>query len=155
MADGFSIDIKGLAEVKAKLESLGTTEAKKCVRKALKAGATITQSAVEERAPRRPDVPAGTALPPGGLRGDIIIKMKESDQGNQVAVVQPGELTWHVAQWVENGHRLVHGKGKKGTATGTSVKARPFVVPAYEETREQVADVIATTLVTEIDKVSK
>jgi hypothetical protein len=92
--------------------------------------------------------------------------MKESDQGNQAAIIQPGELTWHVAEWVESGHRLVRGGYSKETKPGSgkyrgsgsevgSVEAHPFVTPAYEECREEVAQAIAATLVSEIEKASK
>jgi len=164
--DGFSIDLKGLSEVKAKLDALGTSEAKRIVRKALKVGAAIVQEAVEIRIPARPDLPSGTALPIGALRSDITIKMKESDQGNQAAIVQPGESTWHVAEFVESGHRLVRGGYSKETKPGSgkyrgpgsevgTVDPHPYIRKAYEQTREEAAQAIATTLVTEIEKAAK
>jgi len=169
MPDGISIDIAGLAEVKAKLEALGTTQANRIVRKALKAGAAIVQEAIEVRIPARPDLPSGTALPIGALKSDIEIKMKSSDPQNQAAVVQPGELTFHVAEWVETGHRLVRGgysreliKNGQGTGKyrgpGTEVGTVPpheYIREAYEVSREDAALAIATTLITEIEKASK
>jgi HK97 gp10 family phage protein len=169
MADGVSIDITGLSEVKAKLDALGTTKANRIVRTALKAGAAIAQEAVEYRAPERVDLPSGTALPIGALRADITVQLKESNQGNQTAIIGPGELTIHVAEWVEEGHRLVRGGYSRevikngepigkyrgpGSEVGT-VEPHPFVRKAYEGCREEVAQAIATTLVAEVEKASK
>lgn len=174
MADGFKVT--GIPELKAKFDQLGTTKAEKCIRTALKAGAEIEKAAIEERAPERPDLPSGTALPPGALKADITVQVKRSDQGNLAAIVQPGELTFHVARWVEEGHRLVRdgysrevfkdgeGTGKyrgpgrqvtDGKGDLVFVPPHSFVRKAYEATRDQVAEVIATTLSQEIDKATK
>lgn len=163
------IDVTGIPELKAKFDALATTRQKLCVRRALQAGAAIEQAAIEYEAPERVDFPSGTALPPGALKADITVKFKTSDQGNQAAIIEPGELTFHVAQWVETGHRLVRGGYSKevfknGEGTGkyrgpgrevSQVEAHPFVRKAYERTRSEVEAAIATTLSQEIEKASK
>jgi HK97 gp10 family phage protein len=160
MADeGISIDIAGLTDVKAMLEDLGTKAGERCIRTALRAGAAIEQAAIEERAPVKDTT--GGSLPDGALAADITISMTRSDQGNIAAIVQPGKLTRHVANWVEYGHRLVHGgrsrllaNGKTrgpGTQIGT-VPAHPFIRPAYEATADQVAKTIADVLADEVTK---
>jgi HK97 gp10 family phage protein len=119
MPDGISVDIQGLSELQAKLEQLATSRAERCIRTALKAGAEIEQAAVEDKIPRRLPGAAGTALPEGALKGDISFEIKRSQQGNLAAIVGPGKLTAHVAEWVEEGHRLVKGGYSKETKPGS------------------------------------
>ena len=165
-SDGYSIDIAGLSEVKAKLEALGTSQAKSIVRKALRVGAAIAQEAVEVHIPERPDLPSGTALPPGALKSDIVVKLKESDQGNQAAIITPGDLTIHVAEWVETGHRLVRGGYSRETKPGSgkyrgpgsevgTVEPHAYIREAFEACEKEVAQAIATTLISEVEKASQ
>jgi hypothetical protein len=70
---------------------------KKITRKALRKGAEITRDAIAVRAPERPDLPSGTALPIGALKNDIIIRSYTDDKGKEVASVQPGALTDYAA----------------------------------------------------------
>jgi HK97 gp10 family phage protein len=163
MADGFTIEIKGLAELQAKLEDLGTKAADRAWRKALRAGAEIEQAAIIERAPVKGELDDGHGgvLPPGAIKADIVIKMKRDDQGNPIAVVGPDEYTRRIAGFVEYGHRLVRGGYNKELANGKTrgpgkvvgqVDEHPFIRKAYEATREEVATAIAETLAAEIEK---
>jgi HK97 gp10 family phage protein len=131
---------------------------KKITRKALRKGAMVIRDAVAARAPERPDLPSGTALPIGALKNDIIVKSSTDDNGRETASVQPGALTDHVAGWVEYGHQQVaggklglDGKGKGhrvGThgMTSTFVPAHPFFRPAEEESEAAANDAIAESL---------
>ena len=98
----------------------------------LRAGGEVFQAAIAERAPERPDLPSGTALPPGALKTDIELHRGRSDEGLPAVIVSPGKYTQHVARWVEYGHRLVRGgynkkgKGGPGKEVG-SVAAYPFI----------------------------
>jgi HK97 gp10 family phage protein len=162
MADGFSFDIKGLDDVDKLLENMCTKAADKCIRKALRAGAEIERAAITERAPIKDST--GGSLPEGALKSDIVIRMTRDEAGDMAAIIGPGKLTRHVANWVEWGHRMVTGghsrllaNGKTkgpGKANGT-VPAHPFIRVAYEATRQEVADAITTTLATEVSKVAK
>ncbi|HTF67029.1 MAG TPA: HK97-gp10 family putative phage morphogenesis protein [Edaphobacter sp.] len=167
MPDGIDIRIEGLADTKAMLENLSTQAAERAIRKALRAGSSIEEEAIRERAPVRPDLPSGTALPPGALANDISSTIRKVDDDNFVSITQPGKLTRHVANWVEYGHRLVRGGRssviKSGKNAGKTrgpgshvgeVKEHPFIRPAYEATAEQVAQAIATTLQEEVTKAS-
>lgn len=169
MPDGISFDISGIPEVKAMLDNLSTKEADRIMRTALKAGADIVKEAIEVHAPERPDLPSGTALPIGALKADIKSKVKKVSDDVYVATIEPDEATFHVALFVEEGHRLVRGGYSKevikaGENTGKyrgpgqevgQVEARPFVRPAWEACREEATTAIATTLATEIEKASK
>ncbi|RZU39327.1 HK97-gp10 family putative phage morphogenesis protein [Edaphobacter modestus] len=166
MPDGISIDIKGLSETKAMLENLSTKAADAAIRTALRAGAAIEVAAIEERAPVNET--GGGTLPPGALANDISVTMTRSDQGNIAAIVGPGKLTRHAANWVEYGHRMVTGgrstviksgrnAGKTkgpGSAVG-DVDPHPFIRPAFEATAEQVAQTIADTLAEEVTAAAK
>jgi HK97 gp10 family phage protein len=159
--DGISIDIEGLSDLQAKLDDLSTKATERAIRAALKAGAAIEQAAITERAPVKVDT--GGTLPEGALKSDIVVKMTRDDQGTILAVVGPGKLTTHVARWVEYGHRQVRGGYSRKLADGSTrgpgsqtgeVPEHPFIRPAYEATRQEVADAICTTLATEIEKAS-
>jgi HK97 gp10 family phage protein len=166
---GDGITIEGLTAVKAKLESLATDKADKCIRRALRAGAKVEQAAIVEYTPERPPLPSGTAMPPGALKNDIVIETHKSDQGNLYAVVKPGDATIHVRLWVEEGHRLVRGGYSKeifkdGQHTGKyrgpgkevrTIEPHPYVREAFEASEDEVARTIAETLKTEIAKAAK
>lgn len=129
---------------------------KAITRKALRKGAKITQAAIEERAPERPDLPSGTALPIGALAADIVVRSYTDADGREVASVQPGALTDHVAGWVEFGHRMVRGgysrvNKKTGKTSGPGaevgqVPAHPFFRPGAEESEEAAAAAIVDSL---------
>jgi hypothetical protein len=175
MADGVSIEIIGVAGVIDMLETLKTTAAERCIRKALRAGAAIEKDAIETLAPIRPVLPSGTALPPGALANDVTVSLKRSDEGEIIAVVHPGKLTAHVASWVEYGHRQVRGGASKLMADGSTkgdgvqiyvkpqkgqvglgtVPAHPYIRPAYESSLQAVTEAIATTLAEEVTKAAK
>jgi HK97 gp10 family phage protein len=158
MADGISIDIKGLAELKATFDSLAKKDADRCVAKALMAGAEIEQAAIVERAVF---TTTGGLLPEGALANDIEITRHRSKDGNSYITVGPGAYTSFVARLVEYGHRLVCGgksrllaNGKTrgpGSQVGT-VAAHSFIRTGFEASQQAVADAIATTLTTEIEK---
>jgi HK97 gp10 family phage protein len=158
--DGISISVEGLSELQATLEDLSTKQADTCIRKALKAGASIEQAAIIERAPIKVEG-AGGAFPAGALANDIVVRMTRDEQGNLMAVIGPDKLTRRLASWVEYGHRLVRGGYSRKLANGKTrgpgsevgtVPAYPFIRPAYEATQQAVTDAMATTLATEIEK---
>lgn len=131
---------------------------KKITRKALRKGAQITRDAIAARAPERPDLPSGTALPIGALASDIVISSFTDNNGHEVASVHPGKETSHAAGWVEFGHQMVRGgsltlagKGsghRVGThgMTSTFVPPHPFFRPAVEESQEAAAGAIVESL---------
>ncbi|MCU1251533.1 MAG: phage protein gp10 family [Edaphobacter sp.] len=160
--DGFSISIEGLSDLQAKLDDLSTKAAERAIRAALRAGAAVEQAAIIERAPVKDGT--GGMLPEGALKSDIVVKMTRDEQGTILAVVGPAKLTKHVARWVEYGHRNVRGGVSRLLRNGKSkgpgsqigdVPAHPFIRPAYEASRQAVADTICTTLATEIEAASK
>lgn len=161
MADGFSMEIRGLKELDAKLENMKQQTAARAVWHALEAGGEVFQQAVQELAPERPDLPSGTALPPGVLKIDIELHRTRDEQGHPAVAVRPGKYTAHVARWVEYGHRMVRGGWSKitgGKVTGpgrhlkndqgeeVNVPAHPFIRPAYESARETAVMVAVLTL---------
>ncbi len=158
--DGISISIEGLSDLQAKLDDLGTKAAERAIRAALRAGAAVEQAAIVERAPIKDGT--GGMLPEGALKSDIVVKMSRDEQGGIIAIVGPDKLTKWVARLVEYGHRSVRGgisRIVKGKAKGPGsvigdVPAHPFIRPAYEASRQEVANAICTTLATEIEAAS-
>lgn len=157
---GFSVRIEGLQELDAKLTELGTKAATRIIRKGLNAGGEVIQAAVQERAPVRPDLPSGDALPVGALAQDIQLRFGRDDEGLPAAIVGPGKYTSHAANWVEYGHRLVKGgyssvkRGKlqgHGHQIGT-VPAHPFIRPGYEASAPEAVEVAVKTMTEEVEK---
>jgi HK97 gp10 family phage protein len=167
---GFTVSITGLKELDQRLKEMGQAEAKKCIRKALKAGAVVVQAAIQERAPVRPDLPSSTALPVGALVNDI--EIHGAVEGDNLAItIGPGSHTAHAARLVEYGHRMVtggtsrlaksgkyRGRGKEAASVngvkGGQVPPHSFIRLAYEASRTEATDALVTTLATEIEKAS-
>ena len=151
--------ITGLDELNAKLAGIpGAYE--KVARKALRKSAEIVQKTIQGRAPIRPPLPSGTALPPGALAADINIGSvrKIGPEAFQIRVA-PGKYTNHIARMVEYGHRQVRGgrndiRGKgpqKGAHIG-DVPAHPFIRPGYEASEALAAEVLIATFREEAKK---
>jgi HK97 gp10 family phage protein len=155
------VAIDGLKQIDEAFTAMADpARVKKIVRKALKKGAKIEQAAMRARAPERPDLPSGTALPPGALKADITIG-NTTDGENLAVIVGPGKYTRHAAGWVEYGHQMVvggrrsvkngkvTGKGHLVTVNGTTlsvVPAHPWIRPAYEESATAVTTAIVDSL---------
>lgn len=155
-----SLQVQGLDELQRRLDLLRTEQAQKILRKGLRAGGRWVQTEVAERAPVRPSLPSGTALPVGALKFDVILRniYRGVPEGGAVVTVGFGKFTAHVARWVEFGHRLVAGgrymnwgKRGKGEVTGR-VWAHPFMRPAWEATENVCALTFANTVKAELDK---
>jgi hypothetical protein len=139
----FSCRIEGLAALDARLKEMGTTEAKRCIRKGLRAGAVIMQEAIRSITPTRPDLPSTTALPVGALVNDIEIANIVVDDSLGV-MIGPGKHTAHAARLTEYGH----------ARKGGQVPAHSFIRRAYESAREPSTTALVTTLATEIEQAS-
>jgi HK97 gp10 family phage protein len=164
---GFTASVTGLKELDRKLGELGDKQAKKIIRDALKAAGAVFEAAVRARAPVRSGSTSGTALPPGALKNDIDSVLGTTDDGGPAlpaVIVRPGKYTRRAAEWVEYGHRQVHGGYSKVLASGKrrgpgrevgAVPAHPFVRPAYEAAREEAAAVCCNELVFGVEKAAK
>lgn len=162
---GFSESIVGLKELDEKLSAMATTEAHKVIHDALLEGGKVLQAAIAERAPERPVLPSGTALPPGALKRDIEIHFGKDPDGLPAAIVVPGKYTEHAARWVEYGHRLVRGGYsrliKKGRNAGKyrgpgqevgEVPEHPFIREGYEAARQPAVEVTCQAIAEGIEK---
>jgi HK97 gp10 family phage protein len=161
---GFSISLQGFKELGIKLTALVGDAGLNAERDGLRAGGEVIQAAIRSRAPVRPDLPSGTALPPGALSHDIELHVGKED-GKWSAIVRPGTETAYAAEFVEYGHRMVtggyskvlrsgpgweltRGRGRlvKTSGGSTSVPAQPFIRPGFEEATGAAVD--AATKVT-------
>ena len=151
---GFSVSLQGFKELGLKLAALVGDAGLNAERDGLRAGGEVIQAAIRARAPIRPNLPSGDALPPGALAHDIELHVGKED-GKWSAIVRPGTETAYAAEWVEYGHRMVTGgysKVMRGgrvrgpgrltmTASGSkSVPAHPFIRPGYEESTGAAID---------------
>jgi Bacteriophage HK97-gp10, putative tail-component len=155
MADGIEITLEGLPEFSRMMTDLAGPAAERIIRHAVREGGRVVQAAITEAAPVRPDLPSGTALPPGALKNDIVVKVRKEPDGSISAYIEPGSKTLHVARFVEWGHRLVReGRSRKrGGTLGQSyvgngkvvggVPAYPFIRPAFDASEAAAQDAIA------------
>jgi hypothetical protein len=141
---GFQMELKGLKEIDEKLSGLKGPVARRLIHDAVMAGGKVLQDEVRLRAPARPSLPRGTAIPPGALKSDIELRFGMSEEGLPAAIIKPGRYTAHVARWLEYGHRLVRGGYSKLLSGGRTrgrgqevgvVRPYPFIRPAFETAR--------------------
>jgi hypothetical protein len=144
----FTVNIEGLAELNERLNSLAKDEVYRISQRALRAGGAVFQAEEQERAPMRPNLPSGTALPPGALKNDVIVTGIKGADGLTVVQVRPGKLTVNAAHLVEYGHELVlHGRHV------ASVPAYPYARPAFEAGGAAALDAVAASLRADLDKI--
>lgn len=163
MPDGLTMHIEGLKDLDDVFTSMNDPErVKKIINKALRKGAVIGQAAIQERAPERPELPSGTALPVGALASDVVIKTTTDDEDNYAVSIQPGKYTAAVANMVEYGHRVVVGGRSKLLSNGTTkgpghqkrdengelqfVPPHAYIRPAFEETADAMTEAIVSSL---------
>src|ERR1700735_1283175 len=100
-----TVSVEGLSDLQARLDQLKDSDAKRMMNKALRAGGQVFKAEEEQLAPERPDLPSGTALPPGALKRDVTVK-KARGVDNTI-LIGPGKYTNQAAHLVEFGHRQV------------------------------------------------
>jgi hypothetical protein len=166
--EGFNERIEGLADLEERLKDLKAGTARRMVKDACMAGGQVLKLAIAERAPERPDLPSGTAIPPGALRRDIEIYFGRNEQGLPAAIVVPGHFTAHVARWLEYGHRMVRGGYNRLVGTGAQtrgpghqlkletptgdVKAHPFIRRGFEAARGAAITAAITKVRQDLDE---
>lgn len=120
--------IAGADELRKSLESLKTNVARSALRHASKKAAVVVERAAEARAPVG-DMPhktyKGRLVAPGFLARSIHVAVRYlSRKGAVLARIGPAKEAFYGTQFVE---------------LGTSkMPARPWLVPAYEESRTEV-----------------
>lgn len=158
MDDGVEITTQGFPELERTLEEMGHSLGEQICRKSLRAGGQLIKAAIAANAPVRPDLPAGTALPPGALQSDVQVTVSKDKNlpDSFSAWIEPGKETIHVARWVEWGHRLVRGKSRKGSSVNVigDVPAHPYIRPAFDANEELAFEAVAETVATEVNAVA-
>jgi HK97 gp10 family phage protein len=165
MADT-NITIEGLGAVEEHLTKLSREASRKIARNALRKGGEAMREAVTasaarlERSPYRG--PNTSALPLGALKSDIRKGATTDEDGNPSEWIGPGKYTAHVARFVEYGHRQVKGgqsrllkSGKTrgpGREAAAPAPAYPFIRPAYEATAERCVEIMADSLIADVEK---
>lgn len=134
MSDGLVVTVQGLDRFDRDMLEISGPVAVKIARRAIREGGRVMQAAITQMAPERPDLPSGTALPVGALRGDIELRVSQAQDGSVSAFIGPGKYTAHVARWVEYGHEQSGGEKRLigGKLEGKFVPAHPFIRPAFE-----------------------
>ena len=163
MADETGIQIQGLSDLQATLDGLAEKDSNRMIRGALFDAGEPVQLAVSQRAPERSQLPSGTALPPGALKMDIVVRVPRASN-ILMSLIGPDTLTRHAARWVEFGHRMVRGGnstlGRNGKYHGSGqhvgeVPEHPFMRPAWEESKALAAETFAASLRSRIEAYGK
>jgi HK97 gp10 family phage protein len=153
MADGLEITVTGLSELDAAMADLGSGDAVEQVcRRALREGGNVMKAAIAANAPVRPDLPSGTALPPGALQSDITVTVSKDSDNSFSAWIEPGKFTRHVARFVEYGHELIHGKNRKAVG---DVRAHPYIRPAFDANEDLAVDAVSESISRDISAVAR
>lgn len=134
------IIIPELQKMEKGLQSFPKKVAKKILNLALKKGAKVLSDAIKKEVPVRL----------GALKESIDDKGKKISDVEQIHIVgsynRPGsKQPTNYAHLVEYGHKWVVMRGKKVIAAGTKAP-QPYMRPAFDNTREEVQQVIAETI---------
>jgi hypothetical protein len=163
MPDGIFVEVKGIPELDALISQLAGPGADRAMVHGVAEGAKIFQEAITDAAPIRPELPSGTALPPGKLKSSIQIRLSKLRNGTFATFIEPSRDVRHVARWVEWGHRLVKGgrsqKSKRGggyTGSGKEVgfvepyHGTGFIRPAFETSEQTAIEVVKETILSDL-----
>jgi hypothetical protein len=155
--DGIEITFEGIPEFSRMMTDLAGPVAERIIRHAVREGGRVVQAAITEAAPVRPDLPSGTALPPGALQGDIQVAVTKDGVDSFSAWIYPGKFSRAVAIWVEWGHRLIRGKSRKGSSGRVigDVPAHPYIRPAFDANEDLAFEAVADSLATDINAAAK
>ena len=171
---GVTVEVKGLQELKARLDALPKEVAQRGLRRAVAAGASVIRAAAKKAAPvaagpiRRG---GGKETAPGTLqRGAMAKFIKAESNDTQVFYIvgfrqgkrqQKSNRDAFYASWVEFGHKIVPRRGKgarKGTLARNrrqataSVPPHPYFAPAWEANKQNALDAIQKRLTSELQK---
>lgn len=153
MADGIFVKVEGVPELEALLAKFAGPVAERAMIDGVTKGAQMFQEAITDAAPVRPDLPSGTALPPGKLKSEIQIRLAKLRNGTIATFIEPSKAVRHAARWVEYGHRLVSG-GRLTKRGGGKIKGivvpHPFVRPAFEATESAALDTVEQTIIDDL-----
>ena len=142
MPDVIRTKIEGVAELKTALEGLGTEVATKVGVAANRATAREYQATLKQVAPYDPrdKVQRGMVRPYGHLRDNIkVTRKKARKQGSIVFWTTIGRAFWGF--FVERGTERM--------------SAKPWMLPAFERTRENLASLQIDQLRTGIERAAK
>src|ERR1017187_211039 len=149
--DDISLDVQGMEGIETKLLEMGDVWSREAVHQALTPAGRILQGAIAALAPIRTDDGRGSdALPPGKLKGDIVMEVFQ-----KTVVVGPSRDTSYVAGWVEFGHALVRGgRRKKGGSVVGHVPPHPFIRPAFDTAIEPAIQAFVDSLTAQLEAVT-
>jgi len=153
----FDFGVEGIEDLEKALADLDVKVRVTAMRKALHAAGVPVREAVIERAPTKDEV--GGKLPVGAMKADVRLRVIQAD-GQLMAVVDFGPMTYYVARWVEYGHRLVRGgysSIKRGKLRGQGhqvgdVPAHPFIRPGFEASTQASFEAFVEQLRVELGK---
>lgn len=161
MADGLTVQMQGFAELDKLFADMGGPTGEVVVRRGLRAGGNVMKAAIAANAPVRPDLPSGTALPPGALQSDITVTVSKDSDTSFSAWIEPGAQTRRVAIWVEWGHRLVRSgrlAAKRSRGNGKvvgDVAAHPYIRPAFDANEDLAVNAVSASIAEDFEKAFK
>lgn len=139
MSDG-GITVRGIPEVQHNLKDFPRLLVLGCFQRALSRASAVFE---EELAARTPETDYSTSSEEyGHLLDNLVSEITIDTQGRGGRVQIGFGRKGFVALWVEYGHRMVNRSHKQ---TGT-VKAHPFMRPAFEAAANRAVDVFVETV---------
>lgn len=153
------VKIKGLDQLANGLKSLPNKLARRVLNKAMKKGAQLLADVTKEKTP----------VDTGALRDSIAVKLKKVSNVETQAIMGSHEKEKdgvYYAHMVEYGGKYVikargldKGKKKGRVIAAGSIKAQPFMRPAFDSSKDQVIDAISKEIeagvAVELSKIAK
>lgn len=128
-----NVKIDGLKEIDAKLKELGTRFNRE-MQPALEEAGKLVAGEAKRLAPED-----------SGVLKESIDIQRTTIKKNEVSVdVGPGKKAFY-SLWVEYGHNIRDGRGKKAKVVGKA-QPRPYLRPAYDTKKEEAKQIIRDRL---------
>lgn len=125
-----TLQLDGWEELARQLDLVDDRLTKRAKLEAVKAAGEVVAARAKDLCPRGDAADKPDAKP---LRDTIAVETRDYDQ-RALAVIGPQTPAGAHGHLVENGHEIVTRDGKR---TGRRARPRPFVRPAFDETKDQ------------------
>lgn len=135
------INVNGLDELGAQLESLDLAVQTRILEHALRYAGEVFVPELVVRAPINTDgvtdASHTTRLVPGMLKASMGVAVQMANEQGPTAFIGPDHRTAHVMNWIENGFNLTTHGSKSGRKVIRHIPANPVIRPVFDELSTQ------------------